>query len=313
MRADFVKAVESVLLADSRAMFFSGDLGYNALEGLEAKLGSRFINSGVAEQNMIGVAAGVTLTGLSAWVYSIAPFATFRCLEQIRNDVCLHNLPVRIVGNGAGYTYGIMGPSHHALEDLAVLKALPNMHLFFPCSGNHVAAAVEKMNRLPGPSYLRLGISGFPSEATALSEHPETLTRTYRRRTAEGGVTVVGAGHAVQIVLSAVGLGLERVNADVFGVARYPLDLDLDAELRQSAVATGRVLFVEEHYAPGGIGESIRLELGSPVQAFRLLAPKYLRGQRYGSATFHLRQGGITPERVVELATELAAPGQARV
>ena len=96
-------------------------------------------------------------------------------------------------------------------------------------------------------------------------------------------------------------------------MARYPLDLDLDAELRQSAVATGRVLFVEEHYAPGGIGESIRLELGSPVQAFRLLAPKYLRGQRYGSATFHLRQGGITPERVVELATELAAPGQARV
>jgi transketolase len=310
VRADFVKAIGPVLLADSRTMFFTGDLGYNALEGLMASLGSRFINAGVAEQNMIGVAAGAALTGLSVWVYSIAPFATFRCLEQIRNDVCLHNLPVRIVGNGAGYTYGIMGPSHHALEDLAALKALPNMQLFFPCSGDHVAAAVEKMHRRAGPSYLRLGISGFPSETRALSEHPETLTRTYRRRTAKGGVTLVGAGHAVQIVLSAQGLA--RVDADVFGVARYPLNLDLDVELRHSAVATGRVLFVEEHYAPGGIGESMRLELGSSVAQFRLLAPHYFAGQEYGSTAFHLRQCGVTPERVVDLASQLAASGRAR-
>lgn len=309
MRVDFVKAAEAVLVADSRAMFLTGDLGYNALEGLAARLGPRFINAGVAEQNMLGVAAGIALTGLSAWVYSIAPFATYRCLEQIRNDVCFHDLPVRIVGNGGGYTYGIMGPTHHALEDLAALKALPNMQLYFPCSNNHVAAAVEQMHRLRGPSYMRLGISGFPSDAPALSEQPETLTRTYRQRRAEGGVTVVAAGQAVQIVLSALDRGLEEVNADVFGVARFPLNLDLDVALRQSAVATGKVLFVEEHYAPGGIGESLRLELGSRVAKFTLLAPTYSRGQRYGSATFLLRQSGMTPERVVELASGLAAGG----
>jgi transketolase len=312
VRADFVKAVEPLLLADTRTMFFSGDLGYNALEGLAAKLGSRFVNAGVAEQNMIGVAAGVALTGLSAWVYSIAPFATFRCLEQIRNDVCLHDLPVRIVGNGGGYTYGIMGPTHHALEDLAALKALPNMQLFFPCSGDHVAPAVSKMHGLKGPSYLRLGISGFSTDARALSEQPETLTRTYRRREAGDGVTVVGAGHAVQIVLAALGRGLERVNVDVFGLARHPLSLDLDAELRTSAAATGRVLFVEEHYGPGGIGESVRLQLGSAVREFHLLAPAYFPGQLYGSAAFHLRQCGVTPERVVELASELASGRPAR-
>ncbi len=310
-----MSAVESLLAADPRAMFFSGDVGFNALEGLSSRLGSRFVNAGVAEQNMVGVAAGVALTGLSAWVYSIAPFVTYRCLEQIRNDVCLHNLPVRIVGNGAGYTYGIMGPTHHALEDLAVLKSLPNMTLFFPCTGDHVASGVETMHRLPGPAYMRLGISGFPGGAPVLSEQPITLTRTYRRCAEHGrsaGVTVIGAGHAVQIVLAALAQGLERVDADIFGIARYPLDLALDDELRQSAIASGRVLFVEEHYAPGGIGESMRLELGSLVSEFRLLSPVYAAGQAYGSSTFHLRQVGMTPERVVELAGEMASGGPRR-
>ena len=301
-----MKAIEPVLLADSRAMFFSGDLGFNALEGLMTSLGSRFVNAGVAEQNMIGVAAGVALTGLSAWVYSIAPFATLRCLEQIRNDVCFHNLPIRIVGNGGGYTYGIMGPSHHALEDLSALKALPNMELFFPCTGDHVAAAVDKMRCLAGPSYLRLAISGFSANASVLLENPQTLTRVYRRRKTRGGVTIVGAGHAVQIVLSALRAGLEQLNVDVFGLARYPFDLDADVELRDSAAATGRVLFVEEHYARGGIGESLRLQLGSSISELYLLAPEYSGDHRYGSSTFHLRQCGVTPERVVEIAARLA-------
>src|SRR5204863_5190911 len=121
--------------------------------------GARFLNAGVAEQSMMGIAAGVALTGRRPWVYSIAPFATYRCLEQIRNDVCLHALPVRIVGNGGGFTYGIMGSTHHALEDLAVLKVLPNMQLFFPCAGDQVEAAVRAMADLAGPAYLRLAIS----------------------------------------------------------------------------------------------------------------------------------------------------------
>jgi len=307
VRVDFTRAVDAVLARDTRAMFFSGDLGFQAFEELAARLGPRFINAGVAEQNMIGVAAGVALTGLSVWVYSIAPFATLRCLEQIRNDVCLHDLPVRIVGNGGGYTYGIMGSTHHALEDLAALKALPNMQLFFPCSNSHVAAAVEAMHRLRGPSYLSLAISGFASDAPALAEHGETLTRLYRRRSAEGGVTIIGAGHAAQIVLSALGVGLAGVNCDIFGIARFPLRLDLDHDLVRSVAETGRVLFLEEHYAAGGIGESMRLALGASAREFVHLAPVYSRDQKYGSAAFHLRQSGMTPERVTELAAGLAA------
>ena len=301
MRVDFVKAVETALARDPDALFITGDLGFNALEGIVAKYGKRFINAGVAEQNMIGLAAGTALTGMRPWVYSIAPFATYRCLEQIRNDVCLHQLPVRIVGNGGGYTYGIMGSTHHALEDLAVLKVLPNMQLFFPCANDHVAAAVSLMSELDGPSYLRLSVSAYNTERAALSEHPVTLTRTYAERAdrSRPGVTVIGAGHGVQVALRALAAhGLDAENVDVFGIARFPFRLSDDSGLLASVLETKNVVFVEEHYAAGGMGESMKLAL-PPLSAFTLMSASYSPDHRYGSAAFHMKQSQLTPEALV--------------
>jgi transketolase len=303
MRVDFVKAVDGVLTRDSAAMFITGDLGFNALEGLAAKLGKRFINAGVAEQSMMGLAAGLALTGMRPWVYSIAPFATYRCLEQIRNDVCLHRLPVRIVGNGGGYTYGMMGSTHHALEDLAVLKALPNMQLFFPCANDQVASAVALMAELEGPSYLRLSVSAYDTQRTPLSEHPLTLTRAYAARSdrSKPGLTVIAAGHAVQIALRALAAhGLDRQNTDVFGIARFPFSLVEDSALMESVLETKNVVFVEEHYAAGGMGESLRLLLPA-LSAFSLMSASYFPEQRYGSAAFHMEQSRLTPEALVAL------------
>lgn len=302
MRVEFVRAVTPLVERDPRSIFITGDLGYNALEGLAASLGKRFLNAGVAEQNMVGVAAGLALSGLTPWVYSIAPFATFRCLEHIRNDVCLHGLPVRIVGNGGGYTYGIMGSTHHALEDLAVLKALPGLRLFFPGTGDQVAAAVAKMGALPGPAYLRLSISGYPKQSACLSENPTTLTRRYL---AGGEFTVIGVGHAVQIALSTPGLA--QAGANLFGVARFPLDPVEDSELFDSIALTRRVLVIEEHYRPGGIGESIAASLPESC-SFELLSAQYSPDQRYGSSRFHLEQSGLTPETLMQAARRLARP-----
>jgi transketolase len=306
MRVDFVKAVEAALDADPASMFITGDLGFNALEGVAARFGARFLNAGVAEQSMMGIAAGAALAGRRPWVYSIAPFVTYRCLEQIRNDVCLHALPVRIAGNGGGFTYGVMGSTHHALEDLAVLKVLPNMQLFFPCANDHVAAAVRAMAALAGPAYIRLAISAFTTERAALDEHPVTLTRTYARRgdRAGRGVTVIGAGHGVQVALRALAAhGLDRENVDVFGVARHPFDLAADAALLASARETRNVVFVEEHYAAGGMGESMQRAL-PPLDSFALLAAVYTPDQRYGSPAFHMQQCGLLPEAVVRAVRE---------
>lgn len=303
MRADFVEAVDGVLAQDADALFITGDLGFNAFEGLAAKYGKRFINAGVAEQSMMSIAAGIALTGLRPWVYSIAPFATLRCLEQIRNDVCLHRLPVRIVGNGGGYSYGIMGSAHHALEDLAVLKALPNMQLFCPCASDQVARAVTMIAGLSGPSYLRLAISAYDTEFSPLSEQPVTLTRSYAERVdrRSAGVTVVGAGHGVQVALRALSAhGLERENADVFGIARFPWQLSDDSRLMSSILETRNVIFVEEHYITGGLGESFKLALPAAV-SFSVLGARYQPEQRYGSAAFHMQQDRLTPEALVSL------------
>jgi transketolase len=296
MRVDFVQAVTQLIVQDTRGVFITGDLGFNALEGLSKLGGKRFVNAGVAEQHMVGFAAGLALSGYRPWVYSIAPFVTYRCLEQIRNDVCLHNLPVRLVGNGGGFTYGIMGSTHHALEDLAVLKSLPNMQLFFPCSNDHVAAAVKTLAALAGPSYLRLAISGYDTALKPLAENPATLTRRYARGTRW---SVVGIGHGVQVALAAVAQhGLQDV--DLFGLARFPLDLAADADLLESVNRTGRVLVVDEHYLPGSIAESLKLAL-PPCKRFEVLSATYRPEQRYGSARFHLRQTGLTPEAVLEV------------
>jgi transketolase len=307
MRVDFVKAIEGVLAADPKAMFITGDLGYSALEGIASKYGRRFLNAGVAEQNMVGVAAGLALAGMRPWVYSIAPFATYRCLEQIRNDVCLHRLPVRIAGNGGGYTYGIMGATHHALEDFAALRPLPNMRLFFPCENAHVAAAVAQMSELRGPSYIRLAISPYTTPIAPLSEQPQTLTRQYvaRRDPRQPSVTIIGVGHGVQIALRAFASGgLDRENVDIFGVARFPWDFSADAALRESVVESGNVVTVEEHYADGGMGESLRAALPA-ARSFRSLAASYSPDQRYGSPTFHLEQCGLTPDALVRAVLEI--------
>lgn len=307
MRVDFCKALHTLLGADERGMLISGDLGFMAFEELAAQLGPRFVNAGIAEQHMMGMAAGAALTGLRPWVYSIAPFATYRCVEQIRNDICLHDLPVRVVGNGGGYTYGVMGSTHHALEDLAVLESLPNLQLFFPCANDQVSAAVSQLAALPGPGYLRLGISAFNTDWPLRHEHPQTLTRQYAAAAEHPGarLTVVGAGHGVMVALHALKHhGLEQLPVDVFGVARYPFDLEQDVALRSSIEQTRQVLFVEEHYGPGGMGESF-LGVLPPLSSFRLLCARYDRAQRYGSPRFHMQQCNLTPQALLATAREM--------
>lgn len=138
----------------------TGDLGYSVLEPLMLNLGDRFINVGVAEANMTSIAAALAHDGFKVFTYSIMPFATFRCLEQIRNDVCYHNLDVTVVGIGAGYGYGLLGPTHHSTEDLAALWALPNIHVYTPGDTQELKILFDEVLENESPKYLRLGKGG---------------------------------------------------------------------------------------------------------------------------------------------------------
>src|SRR3954469_19230837 len=147
-------------------VFLTGDLGFGALEPLREAMGERFINAGVAEQNMVSVAAGLSRAGLRPWAYSIAPFIYARPYEQIRNDVCLHNLPVVLVGNGGGYGYGVMGPTHHAIQDYGALLCLPGLRAYVPAFDGDLQAQVRHLFEVEHPAYLRLGLSEEPSGVT---------------------------------------------------------------------------------------------------------------------------------------------------
>ena len=143
-------------------VFLTGDLGFMALEPLQDAMQARFINCGVAEQNMISVAAAMSSEGLEAWTYTIAPFCYARALEQIRNDVCFHALPVKMLANGGGYGYGVMGPTHHALEDYGILLTLPNLRVFVPAFAEDVEAASLGRASATEAVYLRLGQGELP-------------------------------------------------------------------------------------------------------------------------------------------------------
>jgi transketolase len=156
MRSIFSKVLVDYC-TDPNFVFLTGDLGFMALEPVQRAAGPRFINAGVAEQNMVLVAAGLARTGFKPWVYSIAPFVYARPFEQIRNGICHHRLPVFLVGNGGGYAYGVMGRTHHAIEDYGAVLTLPHMTAYIPAFAQDVPATVARVYAASRPAYLRLG------------------------------------------------------------------------------------------------------------------------------------------------------------
>ena len=167
MRDTFVKTLLEEAKTDKNIILMTGDLGYGVLDTFQNELPGQFINSGVNEQTMMGMAAGYASTGKRVFVYSIANFPTLRPLEQIRNDVCLMDNPVVVVSVGAGYAYGSQGYTHHALEDIAVLRALPNMEVIVPADPYETRELTLLIIASRKPTYLRLGKSNEPTIHTA--------------------------------------------------------------------------------------------------------------------------------------------------
>jgi transketolase len=258
-------------------------------------MGSRFINAGVAEQNMISVAAGLARSGLKPWTYSIAPFIYARPFEQIRNDACLHNLPVRLIGNGGGYGYGVMGATHHALEDYGSLLTLPHMHAFVPAFGPDVAAAVRKLGSFDHPAYLRLGLAEEPKD---LKLPPYAQWR----RVIEGdGPTIVGIGPVISPIIAAVQDWEISKRPNIWVVTELPLT-ELPAAFLDDVKRSHHLAVIEEHVAQGGLGQMLSLALMSrglsPARFSHRCAIGY-PSARYGSQKFHRRESGLDAESIV--------------
>ena len=254
MRTAFIQELLEIAGQDPSIWLVTGDLGYSVLEPFEERFPDRYVNAGVAEQNMIGVAAGLARSGATVFVYSIANFPTFRCLEQIRNDVCYPGASVIVVSVGSGFSYGSHGSTHHAIEDLAVMRSLPGIVVVSPGDPTEARLATRALADLAGPAYLRLGKAGEPIvDARAGDEFALGQMRLVRAGT---DVTVVATGSVLATsVAAATALEREGISTRVYSAHTLK---PFDAETFMRAMSeTAGVVTVEEHRLVGGLRSAV--------------------------------------------------------
>jgi len=271
MRTAFLEALGRAAARDARVCLVVGDLGYSVIDEFARSYPTQFVNAGVAEQNMTGLAAGMALSGKVVFTYSIANFSTLRCLEQIRNDVCYHQANVRVVAVGGGVAYGNLGASHHATEDLAILRSLPGMLVVAPGDPVEAALATEALITYQGPAYLRLGKAGEP--VVHASQPDFQLGRAITMRDGED-VTLVSTGGMLATACEvADGLAERGIKARVLSMHTVkPLDVDA---VTAAAVQTRHLFTLEEHSLTGGLGSAVAevlAEFEGPHAPLRRLA-----------------------------------------
>ena len=234
-------------------MLLTGDLGFGVLEEFAEKLPDQYINCGVAEQNMTAVAAGLALEGKIPFTYSIGNFPTLRCLEHIRNDVAYHDLPVKIVCIGGGFSYGQLGMSHHATEDLSIMRSIPGMSIYVPCSENQVAHLAEHIVKKAGPSYLRID-KDVGSSSTMLDNEVFESATVLRKGS---DLTIIATGGIVNEAEEAAKV-LEKndsISCDLLAIHSIkPIDKE---SIISSIKKTKRVITLEEHTIEGGLGSIV--------------------------------------------------------
>lgn len=269
MRNAFIEELVRLAERNPKVALVVGDLGFSVVEPFANKFPDRFINAGVAEQNMTGLAAGMASEGFQVFTYSIANFPTFRCAEQIRNDVAYHNLPVTVVSVGGGLAYGALGYSHHAVQDYGLMRVFPNMQIFAPGDPAEVRASMRYLGQNPGPSYLRLGKAGekvFHQEIPVLSPGQWLCVRKSSSFKSKKTILTTGATLGVAMNLVALNKSFED-----FDVHTLPIWGIASKDVQQKFVDRYEsVVTLEDHLKDAGFGswlmESLRPESVSKIR-----------------------------------------------
>lgn len=296
MRTAFLKAMLELAQADPKLFLLTGDMGFSVFEPFEAAYPGRFLNLGIAEANMAGVAAGLAMSGMNVFMYSIVPFATMRCFEQIRVDICYQDLPVTVVGVGGGLSYGPAGGSHQSVEDVSIMRSLPGMSVAVPGDPREATLLTHLAAEHRGPLYLRLGKNGERPVNPDLARLP--FGRAIRLR--EGrDVTILVSGALLENAVIASDL-LEQEGFSV-RLSSVPFVKPVDrAEVEAAARETKLLVTLEEHSLIGGLGSAVSevvAELGLGVRVERVALPdafvKEIGSQEYLRAAL-----GLAPEQI---------------
>ncbi len=278
---------------DSSIILIVGDLGFGVLDDFANKLPNQYINAGVTEQSMMSMAAGLASQGFRPFVYSIANFPIFRCFEQIRNDVSYMGNPVTIVAVGAGLSYGNLGYSHHAIEDIAAIRSLTGFEIYAPCDGSEVEVSLELIIASSKPSYLRLGKGGEKEisnetlsilniESANINNHGSILfTGSIGSRVLEAKELLVAKGVTPQVI-SCHSLNDTSIQKLIRAVGNFP------------------IMVVEEHSKIGGLGSWI-IESADEMDMQLKVSRIDLRNHsisKLGDQSFLLDEAGVTAENI---------------
>jgi transketolase len=268
MRTIFIKTLTDLAKKNPDIMLLTGDLGYSVLENFIDTFSSQFVNAGMTEQSMTGIAAGLAMENKIPVLYSIIPFITMRNFEQIRNDICYQNLNVKIVGTGTGFSYGPYGHTHHALEDIAILRTLPGLTIFSPSDPVETAFVTKQAFKIAGPVYIRLG-----KTSQIINSRYDKLQFAKGSVVTEGSdISILSTGTMVPVAVEVASL-LSKKGFSTRVVSMHTLK-PFDHNIVQECVKKTKALFtLEEHHVIGGLGSMVSeglAEYGRPVRFKRL-------------------------------------------
>lgn len=252
MRDAFINALTELAEKDRDIVLLTGDLGFGVFENFEARFPGQYFNVGIAEQNMMGLAAGLSLAGKKVVAYSIGNFASLRCLEQLRNDACYHDANITVVASGGGFSYGSLGMSHHTTEDLAILRALPNIVVVAPCTRQEATEATRQLVSSEGVGYLRLDKTAAEEVAEA-QRFTVGKSRVFKHGT---DITLMATGGILEEAVLAA-KELDSCGLDVKIVSMHtvkPIDKE---EILKCVRETGGLVVIEEHNKDGGLGSAV--------------------------------------------------------
>lgn len=302
MRSQFVELLINARTTNANIILLTGDLGWKVLDSFENNYPESYLNVGVAEQNMIGVAAGLAYKDFKPFVYSIGNFPSFRCLEQIRNDVSQHKLDVNIVSVGSGFSYGTLGYSHHAIEDIAALRCLPNIEIFCPAVPQQMNWVFEKLIHSRNPSYTKIPKdSEFVIPDQNVHQYLDGIFQ-YRSGTQ---IALVTTGPILKNVLDAAEvLGSIGYDVSVYSFAQIKPFPDISMLHRYSSIVS-----IEEHTTYGGFGSSLLEAMSN----YRIYSPTLVLGTSpslnnlVGSENYLRKSHHLDAESIVRKITEWLA------
>lgn len=295
MRKTFIQSLLSAARVDPNIVFITGDLGYGVVDDFAHELPKQFINAGISEQAMMGMAAGMASEGKRVFVYSIGNFSTLRCLEQIRNDVCAMENPVVIVSVGAGYSYGSQGYTHHAVEDIAVMRALPNLEILLPSDSEEVRVITEYLCTSQYPAYLRLGKDGEPkihSPGSIEFDHSP-----YKITEGVDFAILTSGSIASEAILAVNNLRNQGVYGSIFLI---PSLKGLKEDFLRLLADYPFLVSLEEHAPSGGFGSAILEKLNrlETMPKLKILAANQSNLSEIGSQSYLREAKGISSRHI---------------